>query len=103
MVGLLQAVVSLHALSCHGFGFKGGRIGMFDASFWDQFLRGFIGTLAFGLLGILLALLGFKAFDWITPGIDLQKELAEKHNLAVAIVCAAVILGICYIVATAVM
>ena len=28
-----------------------------------------------------------------------QEELAEKHNVAVAILCAAVILGICYIVA----
>lgn len=76
---------------------------MLDAAYWDQLLRGFIGTLAFGLLGVLLALLGFKAFDWITPKIDLQKELAEKNNIAVAIVCAAIILGICYIVATAVM
>ena len=56
-------------------------------------------TLIFGILGIVLALLGFKVFDWITPKINLEQELAEKQNIAVAIVCAAVILGICLIVA----
>jgi uncharacterized membrane protein YjfL (UPF0719 family) len=58
-----------------------------------------INALAFGAIGIFLAILGFKIFDWITPQIHVQKELAEKHNIAVAIVCAAVILGICHIVA----
>ncbi len=56
-------------------------------------------ALGFGLVGIVLALLGFKVFDWITPKIDVEKELAEKQNIAVAIVCAAVILGVSYIVA----
>ena len=50
----------------------------------------------------ILAILGFKVFDWITPRIDIQRELAEKHNVAVAIVCAAIILGISYVVASVV-
>jgi putative membrane protein len=58
-----------------------------------------IGTLLFGLIGILLALVGLKAFDWITPRIDIQRELAERHNIAVAVVVAAVLLGVCYIIA----
>lgn len=70
--------------------------------FWQHLWGGFIGTVIFGLLGIALAVLGFKVFDWITPGIHIQKELAEKHNVAVAIVVGAILLGICYIVATAV-
>jgi putative membrane protein len=53
----------------------------------------------FGLIGIFLAVLGFKIFDWLTPRVHVQTELSEKHNVAVAIVCAAVILGICHIVA----
>lgn len=65
----------------------------------ETFWPGLFGTLVFGLVGIALAVLGFKVFDWITPRIDVQKELAEKQNLAVAIVVAAVILGVCYIVA----
>lgn len=70
--------------------------------FWEKLWGGFIGTVVFGLLGIALAVLGFKVFDWITPQIHIQKELAEKHNVAVAIVVGAILLGICYIVATAV-
>ncbi len=58
-----------------------------------------VNALVFGLVGIFLAILGFKIFDWITPKIHVETELAEKHNIAVAIVCAAVILGICHIVA----
>jgi putative membrane protein len=49
-----------------------------------------------------LAVLGFKVFDWITPKMDIQKELTEKANIAVAIVTASIILGVCYIVASVV-
>jgi putative membrane protein len=47
-----------------------------------------------GLLGIVLMILGFKAFDWVTPRIDVQKELAERNNTAVAIVVASVVIGL---------
>jgi putative membrane protein len=66
-----------------------------DETFWI----GIVKALVFGLIGIGLAILGFKLFDWLTPRVHVQEELSEKHNVAVAIVCAAVILGICYIVA----
>jgi putative membrane protein len=59
-------------------------------------------TAAFGLLGIGLVVLGFKIFDWLTPKLDIQHELGEKHNVAVAVLCAAIILGISIIVAAAV-
>jgi putative membrane protein len=59
-------------------------------------------TAAFGLLGIGLVVLGFKIFDWITPKLDIQHELGEKHNVAVAVLCAAIILGVSLIVAAAV-
>ena len=68
----------------------------------EQFWLGFRATLLYGPVGIVLAVLGFKVFDWITPRMDIQKELTEKGNLAVAIVCAAIILGVCYIVASVV-
>ncbi|HET6248105.1 MAG TPA: DUF350 domain-containing protein [Tepidisphaeraceae bacterium] len=58
-----------------------------------------LSAIVFGLIGILLMVAGFKAFDWITPQLNIEKELSEKHNLAVAIVMAAAILGISYIVA----
>lgn len=69
---------------------------MLPETFWP----GFLAAVLYGLFGLVLVLLGFKIFDWITPKIDLQKELAEKHNLAVAIVVAAIILGTCYLVAS---
>jgi putative membrane protein len=59
----------------------------------ETFWPGFLAALLYGSLGIVLAVLGFKVFDWITPKMDIQKELTEKGNIAVAIVCAAIILG----------
>lgn len=50
--------------------------------------------LIFGILGIFLTVLGFKVFDWTLKKVDVEKELAEKQNIAVAIVVAAVILGV---------
>ena len=57
-----------------------------------------LSTICFGVVGILLTALGFKAFDWITPRLDIERELTERHNIAVAIVIAAVILGVSAIV-----
>jgi len=52
----------------------------------------------FGLIGIGLLLLGYKLFDWMTPQVHVQKELMQ-NNIAVAIVIAALLLGIAFIVA----
>jgi putative membrane protein len=73
-----------------------------EHDFWQRLFEGFVGSLVFGILGILLTVLGFKMFDWINPKIDIQKELSEKGNLGVAVVCAAVILGVAIIAAVAV-
>jgi putative membrane protein len=66
----------------------------------DSLVMAVTSTLIFGLIGILLTVLGFKVFDWITPKIDVEKELAEKHNIAVAIVVGAIILGISIVMAS---
>jgi putative membrane protein len=71
----------------------------FPEEFWSNLWGGIVGTIVFGLIGILLTILGLKIFDWITPRLDIQKELVERTNIAVAIVCAALILGICHIIA----
>lgn len=65
------------------------------------FAQAILVTAAFGVLGILLCVLGFKAFDWITPTVNIEHELTEKQNIAVAIVMAAVILGVSAIVIAA--
>jgi putative membrane protein len=64
----------------------------------NSFWAGVVGATAFGLIGIFLLLLGYWLFDLITPRIDVQKELCEK-NLAVAIVIAALLLGIAFVAA----
>ena len=60
-----------------------------------------IGYMAlFSGLGIVMAIVGYKLFDKATPG-DLNKEILENKNTAAAIVAAAVILGVCIIIAAA--
>jgi putative membrane protein len=73
-------------------------------SFWrpDSFGMAVVSTLVFGLVGVFLALLGYKLFDWMTPRVHVERELAENHNIAVAIVIAAVVLGISHVVAAAI-
>ncbi len=56
--------------------------------------------LIFAFIGIAVAITGYKLFDKCTPG-DLHKEILEQRNVAAAIVAAAVILGVCIIIAAA--
>lgn len=66
----------------------------------DNLSSAIIGAVIFGAIGIILNLVGFKLFDWITPKIDVERELAEKHNIAVAIVVAAMIIGTAIVIAS---
>ena len=59
-------------------------------------------TALFGFAGVLLAVAGYKIFDLCTPG-DLHKEIVEHKNVAAAIIGASVILGVCIIIAAAIM
>ena len=68
---------------------------------WNGFGAALLATAIFGLVGIGLMLAGFKLFDLMTPKIDLEKELGENKNVAVAIVVASVILGIAIVVSAA--
>jgi uncharacterized membrane protein YjfL (UPF0719 family) len=56
--------------------------------------------LLFAAVGVAAAVLGYKVFDKCTPG-DLNKEIVENKNVAAAIVAGAVILGVCLIIAAA--
>ena len=60
-----------------------------------------LSTLIYGVVGIALAIVGFKLFDLFTPG-KLDEEIIQKQNLAAAILGGAVVLGICIIVAVCV-
>jgi uncharacterized membrane protein YjfL (UPF0719 family) len=59
-------------------------------------------TAIFTLAGILLAIAGYKLFDLCTPG-DLHREIVEHKNLAAAMIGGAIIIGVCVIVAAAIM
>lgn len=67
----------------------------------STFLEAMGSTLVFGLIGIALAILGFKLFDFLTP-FDLEKEICQEKNVAVGIFGGSIVLGVCYIVATAI-
>ena len=57
-------------------------------------------TALFALLGVVLAIIGYKLFDLATPG-KLHHEILQNKNVAAAIIGAAVILGVCVLVAAA--
>lgn len=67
----------------------------------ETFGLSLLAAAAFGLLGIALLALGFKVFEWITPKLNVEEELA-KGNVAVGILIAAVVLGISLIVVRAI-
>jgi putative membrane protein len=66
---------------------------------WNRLGIDALTAVIFGVIGILLMVLGYKVFEWITPKLDVERELAENHNLAVAIVVAALLIGISIIIA----
>ena len=57
-------------------------------------------VLLFAAIGVITAIVGYKVFDKCTPG-HLTKEILEHRNVAAAIIAGAVILGVCIIVAAA--
>ncbi len=61
----------------------------------------FFGSILFALVGVLVFWLSFVIIDKITP-YDLWREIVEKQNKALAMVVAAMSLGISIIVAAAI-
>lgn len=71
------------------------------AGWHAQSLGEAVGYMAlFAAVGILLAIVGYKIFDKCTPG-EMHKEIIENKNVAAAIIGGAVILGVCIIIAAA--
>ena len=60
-----------------------------------------VASLVFALIGVAVFWLCFVIIDKITP-YDLWSEIVEKQNVALALVVAAMSLGICLIVAAAI-
>lgn len=66
----------------------------------DLLLSEIISSVIFGLLGIVVMMLSYKAIDWVIPA-DLNKEI-EKGNLAAGVVIAGVFIAIAIIVSTSI-
>jgi putative membrane protein len=67
----------------------------------DQLGEALVTTAAFSLVGLLLFCLAFFVMDKLTP-FSLRKEIEEDHNTALAIIMAAVVIGMALIVSAAV-
>ena len=61
-------------------------------------LDSIVSTLIFGVIGIVLATVGFKLFDFVIKA-DIEKEIFENKNMAAALLAGAVVLGVSLIVA----
>jgi putative membrane protein len=63
----------------------------------DYLFADLFSTVAFGVVAILLIVLGYVAFDKLTPKLDFD-DLLNKGNVALAIVVGSFILGLCYVI-----
>ena len=100
MKRLLPVLTSLALLSLSTPALAADAVTIAPSSTWhaQTLLQALANMLLFAGIGIIAAIVGFKLFDKCTPG-DLQKEILEQRNIAAAIVAAAVILGVCIIIA----
>lgn len=67
----------------------------------ETLVANLVAALVFSVLGIVLLLVSFLAADRLTP-FSLWHELIEEHNTALAVVIAAVALGLSLIIAAAI-
>ena len=63
----------------------------------DYFFGDVVATFIFGIVAIFLIIIGYIAFDKLTPKLDFD-DLLNKGNLALAVVIGSFILGLCYVV-----
>ena len=62
----------------------------------DPLIRAAGASLIFGIIGIVLLIVGYFLFDWLCRRIDIQEQL-NKGNMAVAVVVAAMLISIAII------
>lgn len=69
---------------------------------WARLFHDIVMVVIFSVLGLIIALFGYTVYHWITP-FDLRKELEVDQNTSLGIVAGSIILGLCIIVAAAIM
>jgi putative membrane protein len=72
-----------------------------DFTVSDNFWVALASSAAFGLIGLVLLMVGYKVFDWLTPSLHFPDEL-KKGNVAVALVVSVLLASIAYIAANAI-
>jgi uncharacterized membrane protein YjfL (UPF0719 family) len=65
-------------------------------------VEGIVGTLVFGSIGIVLAIVGFKLFDVVVKH-NIEQEIFEKNNMAAAMLAGAIVLGVSIIIAATIL
>jgi putative membrane protein len=58
-------------------------------------------TILYAVLGITIFVVGFRLWDWLTP-VDIWKEIAEKHNIALAVMAGAIAIALAIIIGSAI-
>ena len=64
----------------------------------SEMLEAALGSAVFGVIGLVLLLIGYFVFELLTRKVDIGEQL-NKGNVAVAIVVAALLFSIAYIAA----
>jgi putative membrane protein len=64
-------------------------------------MHSLVNSIVYALVGMLMLGLGFYIWEKITPG-KLWKEIIDEHNIALAVIVAAMVLGISNIIASAI-
>ena len=73
-----------------------------NSSFWRELPLGLAAALIYSFLGIIVLMIGFKIFDWITP-FSLNREIEEKNNTAAGLIVAGIMIALGLIVAAAIL
>lgn len=68
----------------------------------DSLAQALLYVAIFSVAGMLLAIFGYKLFDYCTPG-NLHEEIVKNRNIAAALIGAAIIIGVSIVVAAAIM
>lgn len=61
----------------------------------------FLATVVYAALGMTIFVIGFRLWDRLTP-TDIWKEIAEKHNIALAILSGAIAIALAIIIGSAI-
>jgi len=72
-----------------------------NLSLLESIEKGLLGTILYSISGMLMAIVAYKLIDVVIPG-KISEQITEEKNTAVAMVVAALMLGICIIIAAAI-